>query len=69
MNVDPGIRQAMLGLEQQVSKGGLNINLEWTEALTLVADRRAWHRRDQRLAARTVPGGYVPRSLETSAAR
>jgi AhpD family alkylhydroperoxidase len=147
MNVNPGILHAMLGLEEQVSKGGLDsklldlvrmrasqINgcaycldmhskdaraageteqrlyglnawretpyysareraaLEWTEALTLVTDGHVpdevyqrvrqqfsedelahlslaivaingWNRLN--VAARTVPGDYVPRSLAT----
>jgi AhpD family alkylhydroperoxidase len=147
MNVNPGIIQAMLGLEKQVSNAGLDhklldlvrmrasqINgcaycldmhskearaageteqrlyglnawretpyysareraaLEWTEALTLVADTHVpddvyervreefsedqlahlslaivaingWNRLN--VAARTVPGNYVPRSLAT----
>jgi len=150
MNVNPGIFQAMLGLEKQVSKAGLDhklldlvrmrasqINgcaycldmhskearaageteqrlyglnawretpyysaqeraaLEWTEALTLVADSHVpddvfervreqfsddelahlslaivaingWNRLN--VAARTVPGDYVPRSLATHTA-
>src|SRR3954469_17236394 len=145
MNVNPGIMHAMLGLEKQVSKGGLNnklldlvrmrasqINgcaycldmhskdaraageteqrlyglnawretpyysareraaLDWTEALTLVTEGHVpdevyervrgefsddelahlslaivaingWNRLN--IAGRTVPGGYVPRSL------
>jgi AhpD family alkylhydroperoxidase len=149
MNVNPGIFQAMLGLEKQVSKSGLDstllnlvrmrasqINgcaycldmhskdarasgeteqrlyglnawretpyysareraaLDWTEALTLVAEGHVpdevyervrqefsedelahlslaivaingWNRLN--VAARTVPGGYVPRSLATHA--
>jgi AhpD family alkylhydroperoxidase len=149
MSVNPGILQAMLGLEKQVSKGGLDsklldlvrmrasqINgcafcldmhskearaageteqrlyglsawretpyysareraaLEWTEALTLVTEGHVpdevyervrqqfsedelahlslaivaingWNRLN--VAARTVPGGYVPRSLATHA--
>jgi AhpD family alkylhydroperoxidase len=151
MNVNPGIVQAMLGLEKQVSKSGLDgtllelvrmrssqINgcaycldmhskdaraageteqrlygldawreapyyspkeraaLDWTEALTLVADTHVpddvyervreqfsedelahlslaivaingWNRLN--VAARTVAGDYVPRSLATHAAR
>ena len=151
MNVNPGIIHAMLGLEQQVSKAGLDsklldlvrmrasqINscaycldmhskdaraageteqrlyglnawretpyysareraaLEWTEALTLVTEGHVpddvyervrqefsedelahlslaivaingWNRLN--VAARTVPGGYVPRSLATHATR
>jgi len=150
MNVNPGIFQAMLGLEKQVGKAGLDhklldlvrmrasqINgcaycldmhskearaageteqrlyglnawretpyysaqeraaLEWTEALTLVADSHVpddvfervreqfsddelahlslaivaingWNRLN--VAARTVPGDYVPRSLATHTA-
>ena len=149
MNVNPGILHAMLGLERQVSKGGLDsklldlvrmrasqINgcaycldmhskdaraageteqrlyglnawretpyysareraaLEWTEALTLVTEEHVpddvyervrqefseddlahlslaivaingWNRLN--VAARTVPGGYVPGSLATHA--
>lgn len=151
MNVNPGIFQAMLGLEKQVSKAGLDsklldlvrmrasqINgcaycldmhskdaraageteqrlygldawretpyysareraaLEWTEALTLIADTHVpdavyervrqefsedelahlslaivaingWNRLN--IAARTVPGDYVPGSLATHATR
>lgn len=151
MNVNPGVLQAMLGLEKQVSKSGLDsklldlvrmrasqINgcaycldmhskdaradgeteqrlygldawretpyysareraaLEWTEALTLVMEEHVpddvyervrqnfsedelthlslaivaingWNRLN--VAARTVPGDYVPRRLATHAAR
>jgi len=151
MNVNPGIIQAMLGLEKQVSKAGLDntlldlvrmrasqINgcaycldmhskdaraageteqrlyglnawretpyyspreraaLDWTEALTLVTEGHVaddvyervrgefsddelahlslaivaingWNRLN--IAGRTVPGGYVPRSLATHATR
>jgi AhpD family alkylhydroperoxidase len=151
MNVSPGILQAMLGLEKQVSKSGLDTTLldlvrmrasqingcaycldmhskdaraageteqrlyglnawretpyysareraalDWTEALTLVTEGHVpdavydrvrqefsedelahlslaivaingWNRLN--IAARTVPGGYVPRSLAAQAMR
>jgi len=84
MNVNPGIMHAMLGLEKQVSKGGLTlvteghvpdevyerVRQEFSEdelahlSLAIVAIN-GWNRLN--VAARTVPGDYVPGSLATQA--
>ena len=60
MHVTPGVIHAMLGLERQVQKAGLD-----TKRLDLVRMRasqiNAWNRLN--IAARTVPGDYVVGSL------